>query len=69
MKINQNSDLTNLNHVFFFSLKYMFTIGKMVKTYLIEEKKKIKKERYLIGQDSTIYKFSIKLSFSDIGQN
>ena len=28
-----------------------------------------KKERYLKRQDNTIYKFSIKLSFSSIGQN
>ena len=30
---------------------------------------KVKKECYLIRQDNTIYTFSIKLSFSSIGQD
>ena len=29
---------------------------------------RLKKERYLIRQDNTIYNFFIKLSFSSIGQ-
>ena len=32
------------------------------------ETNKVKKERYLIKQDNTIYIFSIKLSFSSVGQ-
>ena len=29
----------------------------------------VKKEHYLITQDTVIYKFAIKLSFSSIGQD
>ena len=33
------------------------------------ETNKVKKEHYLVRQDNTIHKFSIKLSFSNIGQD
>ena len=33
------------------------------------ETNKVKKKSYLIRQDNTIYKFSIKLSLSSIGQD
>ena len=32
-------------------------------------KQDLKKECYLMRQDNTVYKFSIKLSFSSIGQD
>ena len=36
--------------------------------YLILDIARLKKERYLIRQDNIIHKFSMKLSFSSIGQ-
>ena len=42
---------------------------KYVLCILLNETNKVKKEHYLMRQNNTIYKFSIKLSFSSIGQD
>ena len=57
-----------------FSTVMQWRLFQLVHTYLglylkIKLKQRFKKERYLIRQDNTIYKFSIKLSFSSTGQD
>ena len=49
-----------------FSTKVNFNYTKKACLIVI---KRLKKERHLIRQNNTIYKFSIKIYFSSIGQD
>ena len=54
-----------MDYVFVLTCQKIFLLNKM---FLIETNK-VKKEHYLIRLDNTIYQFSIKFSFSSMGQD
>ena len=65
-----------MNMVFLFTLKAFNALYDLNISFLeyhgvinSVETNKVIKERYLMGQDNTLYKFSIKLSYSSIEQN